>query len=338
MSGAGQDRPLLLRRSLWPLSWVYGAGVMLRDALFRLGLRKVHRLPVPVISVGNLTVGGTGKTPMVVYLVERARKLGLRPGVLARGYRRVPGEELNDEGKLLQGRFPDLPQVQQPDRVAGGQRLLQEHQVDLVILDDGFQHRRLHRDRDLVLVDASHPFPWGLLPAGDLRELPGALRRADLVVLTRAAGNTRADIEARRQRLWEIAGKQVAVLAADHVASGVVSMPGGELHGPEVLSGKRVLLLSAIARPQSFWGTARDLGAEIVGHVRRRDHHHHTEAELGALGQQAVDQSATLLVTEKDEAKLVGMSVPRLVLRIDLRFLFEEPSATLLGLGIGAGD
>ena len=332
MSQASQDPRHVLRRSLWPLSWVYGAGVMLRNAMFRLGLKKVHRLAVPVISVGNLTVGGTGKTPMVAFLVARARKLGRKPGVLARGYRREPGEELNDEGKLLRSRFPDLPQVQQPDRVAGGRRLIQEHQVDLVILDDGFQHRRLHRDRDLVLVDAMHPFPWGLLPAGDLRELPAALRRADLVVLTRARGRTEAEIEDRRQRLCEIAGKEIPVCAASHAPSAVVSMPDEEERSPGSLSGQRVLLLSAIARPQSFEDTARELGCEVVGHVRRRDHHHHTEAELSALVQQAEAQSATLLVTEKDEAKLAGMPGRRWVLRIDLEFLFAEPSADLLGL------
>ncbi len=324
----------LFRRSLWPLSLVYGAGMLLRDALFRLGLMKVHRLPVPVVSVGNLTVGGTGKTPMVVYLVQRARDLGLRPGVLARGYRRAPGEALNDEGKLLQRRFPDLPQVQQPDRVVGGHRLLEEHgrSLDLLILDDGFQHRRLHRDRDLVLVDATDPFPGGLLPAGDMREPRGALRRADLVVLTRTGGKTRADIEARRERLSEIAGKQMPVLAADHVASAVLSMPDGKLHPPEELAGRRVLLLSGIGRPGSFEATARDLGCEIVGHVRRRDHHRHTEAELGAAAQKATDRSAALLVTEKDETSLTGMPVPRLVLLIDLAFPFGEPTAGQLGL------
>lgn len=322
----------LLRRSLWPLSLLYGAGVLVRDACFRLGLRKIHRLPVPVLSVGNLTVGGTGKTPMVVYLVDRARRLGLRPGVLARGYRRAPTEDLNDEGKLLKARFPDLPQVQEPDRVAGGQRLLQQHQVDLILLDDGFQHRRLHRDTDLVLVDATDPFPGGLLPAGDMREPRSALRRADLVVLTRAGGKTEADIEARAQRLREIAGKELPVLAADHVPSSVLSMPDGQPHGVEFLKRRKVLLLSAIARPQSFEQTARDLGCEILGHAARRDHHRHTEAELRALEREARAQSASLLVTEKDETSLAALSVPRLVLRIDLKFLFQEPTSAQLGL------
>jgi tetraacyldisaccharide 4'-kinase len=306
--------------------------VLLRDALFRLGLRKVHRLPVPVVSVGNLTVGGTGKTPMVVYLVKRARDLGLNPGVLARGYRRAPGEDLNDEGRLLRGRFPDLPQLQQPDRVAGGQHLLDRHEVDLLVLDDGFQHRRLHRDRDLVLIDATDPFPGGLLPAGDMREPRSALRRADVVILTRAAGKSEADIEARRQRLSEIAGKELPVFAADHVPSGVLTMPDATQHGTDILAGQRVLLLSAIARPDSFEATARSLGCEIVGHVRRRDHHRHTEAEVRSLHHHASDQSAALLVTEKDETSLVSIPVPRLVLRIDLRFLFQEPTASHLGL------
>ena len=330
--GSRHDVRRILRRSLWPLSWVYGTGVLARDALFRLGLRRVHRLSVPVISVGNLTVGGTGKTPLVAYLVAQALRLGRKPGVLARGYRRAPGEALNDEGKLLEARFEDLPQVQEPDRVTGGERLIRESGIDLIILDDGFQHRRLHRDRDVVCIDANDPFPFGLLPAGDLRELPGALSRADVVVLTRAAGKSEANIEERRRRLSEIAGKDLPVYAADHVPSSLVAMPGSDQRPLTVLSGQRVLLLSAIARPDSFEATARRLGCDVVGHVRRRDHHRHTGAELGAVLAQAARESAVLLVTEKDEAKLAGMPGTRLVLRIDLEFLFGTPPAAAFGL------
>src|SRR5690606_22578410 len=153
------------------LSLAYSLGTALRAAAYDRGLLRVERLDVPVVSVGNLTVGGTGKTPLVAWLVERARRAGRRPGVLARGYGRPEGATLNDEGELLAARFADLPQVQDPDRVAGGRRLCATPAVDLVILDDGFQHRRLYRDLDLVCVDAKEPFAGGLqLPAGDLRE------------------------------------------------------------------------------------------------------------------------------------------------------------------------
>ena len=160
----------VLHAGLWPLSLLYGLVTERRNAAYYRGAAATHRLDVPVVSVGNLTVGGTGKTPLVVWLVERALAAGRRPGVLARGYGRVKGAALHYEGMLLAGRFPGLPQVQDPDRVAGGRRLLARGDVDVVILDDGFQHRRLARDTDLVCVDARAPFANGLLlPAGDLR-------------------------------------------------------------------------------------------------------------------------------------------------------------------------
>src|SRR5690606_11024693 len=118
----------------------------------------------------------------VVWVCERARALGLVPGVLARGYGRAPGARLNDEGELLAARLPGLPQEQDADRVLAGRRLLARHPVDVVVLDDGFQHRRLERDRDVVCLDAERPFADGrLLPAGDLREPRRALRRADTI-------------------------------------------------------------------------------------------------------------------------------------------------------------
>src|SRR5690606_2019149 len=125
-----------------------------RNAAFDRGLRRARRLPVRVVSIGNLTAGGTGKTPLVVWVCERARALGLVPGVLARGYGRAPGARLNDEGELLAARLPGLPQEQDADRVLAGRRLLARHPVDVVVLDDGFQHRRLERDRDVVCLDA----------------------------------------------------------------------------------------------------------------------------------------------------------------------------------------
>jgi tetraacyldisaccharide 4'-kinase len=176
-----------LRQALWPLGLAWGAVAGVRNWLFDARLRKVHRLPVPVVSIGNLTVGGTGKTPAVAWLCALAKAHGKRPGVLARGYGRAPGARLNDEGELLQRRMPWLLQEQDPDRVAAGARLVGKG-ADFVVLDDGFQHRRLHRDLDVVCVDATLPFGNGLcLPAGDLREFRSGLRRAGMVLLTRAA-------------------------------------------------------------------------------------------------------------------------------------------------------
>ncbi len=324
----------VLRRSLWPLGLLYGLANLLRNACYKLGL-PVHRLSVPVVCVGNLSTGGTGKTPLVVYLVQQALAAGRRPGVLARGYGRAPGAELNDEGLLLAARFPGLPQVQDPDRVRGGQRLIQEQQVDLIILDDGFQHRRLHRDRDLVCVDARRPLAGGMLPAGNLREGPRALRRAQVVVLTRAEGLDEEALAARRQWLGRIAGNRVAgdqlqVYAASHAPQDVLAMPEAEALPLDCLRGQRFYLLCAIARPQTFSDLVLNLGGEVLQQQIRRDHHQHTAAELAAAGAKAAAAGARLLVTEKDEAKLAGMPTSRWVLRLQMQFLGKEPQPDLL--------
>jgi tetraacyldisaccharide 4'-kinase len=323
--------PGALRRSLWPLAAVYGLGVWMRNALFDAGVRRVHRLPVPVVSVGNLTVGGTGKTPFVAWLVERARARGRRPGVLARGYRRAAGAELNDEGLLLAGRFPDLPQVQDPDRVRGG-RALVARGVDLIVLDDGFQHRRLHRDRDLVCLDAERPFAGGLLlPAGNLREPRAALRRASAVVLTRAGAIAPPALAGLGARLRELAGERLAVFAAEHRPSDVRWRPADRVEPAAALAGRAVLLLSAIARPQTFAATVHDLGARVVAHVARRDHHAWEARELEQAASRARAQGAVLLVTEKDDVKLPP-SLERGVLRIDFAFLGDTPDDATLGI------
>lgn len=325
------EPPGPLRRSLWPLAAFYGLGVWARNALFDAGLRRVHRLPVPVVSVGNLSVGGTGKTPFVVWLVQRARAIGRHPGVLARGYRRAAGAELNDEGLLLAGRFPDLPQVQDADRVRGGARLV-DRGVDLILLDDGFQHRRLHRDRDLVCLDAQRPFAGGwLLPAGNLREPRTALRRADLLVLTRAGRVSPEGLRELAVRLRELAGRELPVFAADHVPHDVVRQPDARVDSVATLSGRDVWLLSAIASPRAFEATVAGLGARVVGHTARRDHHAWQEVEVAGVAQRALAAGAELLVTEKDDVKLAGWPIARAVLRVDFTFVGAGPSDRDLG-------
>ncbi len=316
------------RRGLWPLSCIYGGAIRLRNALFDAGWRRIGRLPVPVISVGNLSVGGTGKTPLVLWLVEALAGAGHRPGVLARGYGRAPGAALNDEGMLLAGRHPELLQVQNPDRVAGGQRLV-ELGADVVVLDDGFQHRRLHRDCDLVCADAAAPFAdRRLLPAGDLREPARALTRADAVVLTRAAGLDEGRRAAARIAVQRAAGRELQVFYTEHRARDVLARPSDEVLPLSALRGRRVALLSAIARPQSFEASVAALGAEIVLRERCRDHHRFTAAELSAVRARVEERDCVLVVTEKDDPKL-PIDLPRWVLRIDLAFDGESPHRLL---------
>lgn len=315
----------VLRQALWPLGLLYGAVSAVRNGMFAVGWKQVHKLSVPVVSIGNLTVGGTGKTPTVAWLCQLARQNGKVPGVLARGYGRAPGAELNDEGMLLQRRFPWLLQEQDPDRVAAGKRLVDKG-ADFIVLDDGFQHRRLHRDLDVVCLDARLPFANGqCLPAGDLREFRSGLRRADCLLLTRAGGLDREQIALRVERLRRVAGKNLPVHACDHAPTDLVRQPAGEVEPAASLEGRRVVLFSAIAKPGSFRATVARLGAEIVDEVVHRDHHRFTQAEVDAAAARAKQADAILVTTEKDDARLDAFDLERHVLRIDLRFVDAEP-------------
>lgn len=325
--------PNPLRQALWPLGLLYGGVAALRNLAFDRGWLPVHRLPVPVVSVGNLTVGGTGKTPTVAWLAEQAHARGRRVGVLARGYGRQPGQALNDEGTMLQRALPWLLQEQDPDRIAGGRRLL-DRGADFVVLDDGFQHRRLHRDVDLVCLDATLPFGNGqCLPAGDLREFRSGLRRADVVLLTRAGGLSAAQIDARRVRLRQLAQQPtLPIYACEHAPVDLLHQPGGQVLPLAYLAGTRVALLSGLARPDSFAATVQALGAIVVGEQRHRDHHAFTAAEVAAAAAQAQATGSLLLLSAKDDARLGSADVDRLVLRIALRFLGDAPRPAELAL------
>jgi tetraacyldisaccharide 4'-kinase len=201
-----------------------------------------------------------------------------------------------------------------------------------VILDDGFQHRRLYRDRDLVCLDGRQPFADGtLLPAGDLREPRSGLRRASMCVITRAAGLTDEELQERTRWLREISGRELPVFATEHRAVDLLLQPEGESAPVADLRGRRVVLLSGIARPGSFEDTARNLGAEIVRHLRYPDHHRFRAAELQRAEQLARKNSAQLLITEKDDARLQGQLV-RVVLRCELTFLGAEPTSEQWGV------
>src|SRR5262245_17167980 len=184
------------RLGLGAVSGLYCLGVSARNAAYDWGWKTAHRAAVPVVSVGNLTLGGTGKTPMVEWVARWFRGRGARVAILSRGYGQAEG--LNDEGRVLEENLPDVPHFQGADRVELARIAVEESESQVLVLDDGFQHRRLARDLDIVLLDALEPFGLGrLFPRGLLREPVSSLRRAGLVVLSRAdlvPGPTRRDI------------------------------------------------------------------------------------------------------------------------------------------------
>lgn len=308
---------------LRPLSALYHGITGLRNAAFDCGLLRTQRVDLPVVSVGNLSVGGTGKTPMVVWLARELAARGRRPGILSRGYRSAAGSQ-NDEGRLLTRLLPGVPQVQNPDRVEGAGELI-DAGVDVIVLDDGFQHRRLGRDVDLVLVDATRP--WGLptpqtggdpvralLPRGFLRESTAGLSRASAVVLTRCDQADEARIRALEAEIERLA-PGVPRARARHRAT-ELSTPTG-VRPLADLNGRRVVLVSGLGNPEAFERSARDAGAHVIATRRFADHHHFRRAELEGLA--AGD--GVILTSAKDAVKFELEGVPCWVLEVDLEFV-----------------
>ena len=335
MSGReGGTRAAVLRAGLAAAEPLYAAAAATRNWLFDARLRKSYRLPRPVISVGNLTTGGTGKTPLVRWLAERLSKAGRRVAVLARGYGARPGD-LNDELLMLrrllnEGGTPrDVAFVANPDRVAAGRRLLLESpEVDTILLDDGFQHRRLARDLDIVLLNAANPYGYDhVLPRGMLREPLRGLVRAGAVILTHADQSSGHQLSAHERRVHgynEAAPVYRAVHAPSclRVADDDRPLPFDELRG------RRWFAVCGIGDPRTFVAQLRSLGGVFAGHRAFPDHHRYTEADLVAVRREAIASNAdVILTTEKDWAKLrtlagaTGAQPPVWRVDVAIRFL-----------------
>lgn len=304
LSGCRRDvGAKLLRGGLHLASWGYGAAMSLRNRAYDRARFRIARVDAPVISLGNITTGGTGKTPLAAWLAGWLNEAGRLPGLLSRGYRSLDGAA-NDEKLVLDRLCVGVPHIQQRDRVSAAKRLVSEQACDAIILDDGFQHRRLHRDLDLVLVDALQPWGYGhLLPRGLLREPLSELRRADLVLLTRADCATdeqRAEIR-RELKRWRGTDDCVEVAFVPQRLLGL----DGSVSPMSDLAGCRLFGFCGIGNPRGFRQTLEKLGAacELKPFP---DHHHYSAAELAALSQAARDASADrVLTTLKDLVKIV---------------------------------
>jgi len=290
---------------LSPFSLLYGAVSNLRARAYRTGMLKPQRLEGTVISVGNLTVGGTGKTPMVLWIVERLLAEGKRVAVLTRGYRGetassaasdIEAVSTSDEVRLLKHRLGDRAQFGiGRDRYKTGAALAKQG-IEWFVLDDGFQHLRLERDVNIVLIDASNPFGGGrLLPAGRLREPLSALGRADLVVITRTSHAPGLERSIQRYTNSPIFYAQPRLDAIRCVAAGRL--------GDSIATGLagKPFAFCGIGNPHSFLFTLRDSGVEIAGHQFFPDHHRYTKADAAqiVLAAQGVG-AAALICTEKD--------------------------------------
>jgi tetraacyldisaccharide 4'-kinase len=284
------------RATLWPASALFGAVVRARGAMYDRGLVPVHKPALPVLSIGNVSVGGTGKTPVAAWATARLRAAGAHPALLLRGY---GGDELLVHATLN----PDVPVLANADRVAGV-REARARGADCVVLDDAFQHRRLARTADWVLVAAERGAAIGrLLPAGPAREPASALRRADVVIVTRKSA-TRNAAEALASRIAHDMDVETAIC---HLAlDAVVDALSGEPHPLQRLRGARLLAVAAIGAPASFFAQLRAAGAAELRTVSFRDHHAFESSDVARLVA-AAGRADAVVCTLKDAVKLAPL-------------------------------
>lgn len=319
---------------LTPLEAIYRAFYERRKAKFS---RQIINVGVPVISVGNITLGGTGKTPCVQYVARELQKNGRRVAIVSRGYGGAmakqgavasDGEkillnvrEAGDEPLLHARSLPDVAVVIGVERVRAARRAIDECGAQIIILDDGFQYYSLHRDSDIVLLDARRPFDNGhLLPLGRLREPPQSLQRASAIVLTRCTGAAAEELQATREVIKQFSS--APIFASNHAPQGVRDENSGTILPLDSLENKRVAALSALAHNQQFRQSLENSGAQIAAHLARRDHHFWQESEVRDFVNQ--NHGAKVLVTtEKDAVKMhAAWSAPlplwSLVIALDL--------------------
>jgi tetraacyldisaccharide 4'-kinase len=349
MIGTGRAAGVLFRAISCAVEPFYAAATLARNKLFDAGIKRVTRLPRPVISIGNITAGGTGKTPMVRWMAAELRSRGKRVAILSRGYKAKPGT-LGDELTMLDralnvtgGSGGDAFPVRlraNPDRAAAGAALLAEHpDVDVFLLDDGFQHRHLARDLDVVLINAAEPFGFGhVLPRGLLREPLRGLRRAGVIVLTRCdrvSAKSLADTE-RRIRGYSSA----PILHSVHAQTGFRS-PRTPLQAPiefpmTSLTGQKWFLFCGIADPGAVVPTGADGGRGMVGGISFGDHHDYSRADIDRILRDARSAGAEVLVTtEKDWVKLEplwgSVAEPLPLWRVDVEVRFPGEGSSVLG-------
>jgi len=304
-------------------SFLYGAAVRCRLVAYGAGLLKRKALPGFVVSVGNITVGGTGKTPAVIMLAQWAKEEGYRVAVLSRGYGgsydtdvlevsntthvKSSAQECGDEPYLLATKLPGIPVIVSKNRYAAGMRAHDRFDSNLFVLDDGFQHVALKRDLDLVLIDSSNGFGNGhLLPLGPLREPIVELARGDAYVLTRWQNSSSGDelIHFLRSRFPD-----KPIFRGEHMPKDVVFPIAGERRPPDFLGGKRVLAFAGIARPNVLWETLTRLGADVVHRKGFRDHHPFGREDFQEL-LDAKDRMGAeyLITTEKDWVRVAHLA------------------------------
>lgn len=302
---AGTDsRPLskALRFVLTTISVCYRLAVEVRNWAFDRNILKSKRTEVPVISIGNITAGGTGKTPLVIWLCGYLNEKSIDCAILTRGYKAEHGK-LTDEPAILAKSCSNANVIVDPDRFAGAQKALQKPNVKTLVMDDGFQHRRLHRDLDILAIDATCPFGYGkLLPAGLLREPLKGIKRAQAVIITRCE-------QAQPEKIYDVIeyikkiNPDIAIAKAAYEHPHATMMKGVKLSIDE-LKDKRIFAFCGIGNPDAYLKNLEKLELNIVGHKIFNDHHDYTNEDMSDIYEEAKYLNAdVVLSTEKDWVK-----------------------------------
>lgn len=308
---------------LVPFSWLFGLGVMFRNFLFKVGILRATKISVPVISVGNLAIGGVGKTPLVEFLALRLRRQRRRVAVVSRGYKRksrgyvvvsdggaltVGAAQGGDEPAQLASKLQGVIVISDEQRDRGVRRAVKELSAEIIILDDGFQHRYVARDLDIVILSAKEILSGDrLLPAGFRREPLSSLQRADLIVISRCH-----DLEYYHQALEVLRRRfRTPVMGIDVRPRKIHPANSQSTLKLNKLAGKRVIAFSGIGDPDSFRRTLSLLDANVIQHVIFQDHHSYSMSDLASISTVFAQHSADLLITtEKDFKRLQGVGDP----------------------------
>jgi len=324
----------LFRSLFFILSRFYYLAIKARWLIYRLGIVHEIRIPCTVISVGNITWGGTGKTPAVIMIAKLLGEMGKRVAVLSRGYRRrkkkdkkskiaivsngerviLSSREAGDEPYLLSKNLPGVPIIVGKDRIESGKYAIERFASEIVVLDDGFQYWPLKKDLDIVTVDCSNPYGNGyLIPRGQLREPISHLSRADIFLLTRANLVSKEDLDRITDDLERLNPESI-ILESVHRPKYLESAFSGEKKGLDFIRDRRVVAFSSIGNPYSFEKTLEGLGAKIIKIFQFPDHHNYNRRdfrEIEAICRSDLEKGEAIAVTtEKDGVRLEGSISP----------------------------
>jgi len=328
MNARGESRSLFFKSFLFAISIGYGGLVKLREVLYKKGLLQSKRLPCPVISIGNLTVGGSGKTPMTIYVAELIKHLGYGVAIVSRGYKgqaeKVGGvvsdgritymgpDKAGDEPFMIAQRLKTVPVIVGQNRFKAGRLAIQEFKPDVLLLDDAFQHLKLDRDIDLVLLDSKKPFGnTYLFPRGTLRETASALLRGDAVIFTRSDVGKPAALDQikrvvpRKPVFHSFHTPYIYKIVTGNSLQSIDRLNISSKYDFDIFKGNRVFAFSGIASNDDFRRTIDSFTCKLIKFSGFPDHHPYSNRELDEIVKSAMDLSAEFIfTTEKDYVRI----------------------------------